>query len=83
MYSLVKRQAEVEILPLALSEQMGVISYSPLGSGLLSGKYGPGMQAERGRLMENQMHRTRYSEPEYLDVPNASWRTRRRAASTR
>jgi aryl-alcohol dehydrogenase-like predicted oxidoreductase len=68
MYSLVKRQAEVEILPLALSEQVGVISYSPLGSGLLSGKYGPGMQAERGRLMENQMHRTRYSVPEYLDV---------------
>ena len=68
MYNLVKRQAEVEILPLALSEQMGVISYSPLGSGLLSGKYGPGMQAERGRLMENQMHRTRYSVPEYLDV---------------
>jgi aryl-alcohol dehydrogenase-like predicted oxidoreductase len=68
MYNLVKRQAEVEILPLALSEQMGVISYSPLGSGLLSGKYGPGMQAERGRLMENHMHRTRYSVPEYLDV---------------
>ena len=68
MYNLVKRQAEVEILPLALSEQVGVISYSPLGSGLLSGKYGPGMQAERGRLMENQMHRTRYSVPEYLDV---------------
>ena len=39
MYNLVKRQAEVEILPLALSEQIGVISYSPLGGGLLSGKY--------------------------------------------
>ena len=55
MYSLVKRQAEVEILPLAASEGLGVISYSPLGSGLLSGRYSPGMQAERGRLMENQM----------------------------
>jgi aryl-alcohol dehydrogenase-like predicted oxidoreductase len=40
MYSLVKRQAEVEILPLAVSEQLGVISYSPLGGGLLTGKYG-------------------------------------------
>jgi aryl-alcohol dehydrogenase-like predicted oxidoreductase len=68
MYNLVKRQAEVEILPLALSEHVGVISYSPLGSGLLSGKYGPGMQAERGRLMENHMHRTRYNVPAYLDV---------------
>jgi aryl-alcohol dehydrogenase-like predicted oxidoreductase len=38
MYNLVKRQAEVEILPMALSEGLGVISYSPLGGGLLSGK---------------------------------------------
>jgi aryl-alcohol dehydrogenase-like predicted oxidoreductase len=68
MYSLVKRQAEVEILPLALSEQVGVISYSPLGSGLLSGKYGRAAQPERGRLIDNQMHRTRYSDPEYLDI---------------
>ena len=68
MYSLVKRQVEVEILPLALSEQMGVISYSPLGSGLLSGKYGRAAQPERGRLIENRMHRTRYSDPAYLDI---------------
>ena len=40
MYNLVKRQAEVEILPMALSENIGVISYSPLGGGLLTGKYG-------------------------------------------
>ena len=31
MYSLVKRQAESEILPMALAENIGVISYSPLG----------------------------------------------------
>jgi aryl-alcohol dehydrogenase-like predicted oxidoreductase len=68
MYNLVKRQAEVEILPLALAEQMGVISYSPLGSGLLSGKYGKTGQPDRGRLIENRMHRTRYSDPEYLDI---------------
>jgi aryl-alcohol dehydrogenase-like predicted oxidoreductase len=68
MYNLVKRQAEVEILPLALSEQMGVISYSPLGSGLLTGKYSGAAQPERGRLIENPMHRTRYSDPAYLDV---------------
>ena len=39
MYNLVKRQAEVELLPMALSENLGVISYSPLGGGLLTGKY--------------------------------------------
>ena len=41
MYNLVKRQAEVEILPMALSEGLGVIPYSPLGGGLLSGKVRP------------------------------------------
>ena len=40
MYNLVKRQAEVELLPMAQSEQLGVITYSPLGGGLLTGKYG-------------------------------------------
>lgn len=33
MYNLVKRQAEVEIFPLARSEKLGVITYSPLGGG--------------------------------------------------
>ncbi len=40
MYNLVKRQAEVEILPMAKAEQLGVFPYSPLGGGLLTGKYG-------------------------------------------
>ncbi len=62
MYSLVKRQAEVEILPLALSERLGVISYSPLGSGLLTGKYGESRRPKSGRLLERPAHNTRYSE---------------------
>jgi len=68
MYSLVKRQAEVEILPLAQSEGLGVISYSPLASGLLSGKYGTAARPEHGRLVENRMHRTRYGDTLYFDV---------------
>jgi aryl-alcohol dehydrogenase-like predicted oxidoreductase len=60
MYNLVKRQAEVELLPMAQSEQLGVISYSPLGGGLLSGKYGRDRRPETGRLMENKMYQTRY-----------------------
>jgi aryl-alcohol dehydrogenase-like predicted oxidoreductase len=60
MYNLVKRQAEVEILPLAQSEGLGVIPYSPLGGGLLTGKYAPGVRPESGRLVENTMYQTRY-----------------------
>lgn len=62
MYNLVKRQAEVEILPLAESEKLGVIPYSPLGGGLLTGKYGLRRRPDTGRLVENPMYQTRYSD---------------------
>lgn len=61
MYNLVKRQAEVEILPMALAENLGVIPYSPLGGGLLSGKYSSSEKPEKGRLIDNKMYKTRYS----------------------
>jgi aryl-alcohol dehydrogenase-like predicted oxidoreductase len=68
MYNLVKRQVEVEVLPLALSEQMGVIPYSPLGAGLLTGKYGRKDRPDGGRLQENPMYVRRYSLDWYYDT---------------
>ena len=68
MYNLVKRQAEVEILPLAEAEQVSVIAYSPLGGGLLTGKYTKSSRPEQGRLVENQMYSKRYGEEMYYDV---------------
>jgi aryl-alcohol dehydrogenase-like predicted oxidoreductase len=62
MYNLVKRQAEVEILPLAASQQIGVISYSPLGAGLLTGKYGVNKRPEQGRLVEEKRYTDRYAD---------------------
>lgn len=62
MYSLVKRQAEAEIFPLAQAEGLGVISYSPIGGGLLSGKYGVKTRPDAGRLMTNQGYIDRYGE---------------------
>jgi len=61
MYSLLKRQAEVEILPMAESESLGVISYSPLGGGLLSGKYLT--EDAEGRHKTNRMYQSRYRDP--------------------
>ena len=40
-YSLVARQVEAAILPYALSQRIGVIVYSPMGSGLLTGAMTP------------------------------------------
>lgn len=68
MYNLVKRQAEVEILPLAQAEQIGVITYSPLGGGLLTGKYGVNKKPEQGRLIEQKMYTDRYSDQMNYEV---------------
>ena len=68
MYSLAKRQAEVEILPLAQAEQVGVISYSPLGGGLLTGKYGAQTRPDAGRLVENPVYQARYGQAVYYEI---------------
>jgi 1-deoxyxylulose-5-phosphate synthase len=39
IYNLVDRNIERELLPLCADQQIGVISYSPLGAGFLTGKY--------------------------------------------
>lgn len=71
MYNLLKRQAETEILPMAQAEMLGVIPYSPMGGGLLSGKYGRGWQAEQGRFVQNQVYRARYGQENTFDTAEA------------
>ncbi len=69
MYNLLKRQAEVEILPLAQSEKLGVIPYSPLAAGLLSGKYSSNSTKPTvGRIVEKQQYAKRYSHPRYYEI---------------
>jgi aryl-alcohol dehydrogenase-like predicted oxidoreductase len=40
-YSLEAREAEYELAPIAVEEGVGILVWSPLAGGLLSGKYGP------------------------------------------
>ena len=68
MYSLVKRQAEVELFPMALSEEIAVAPYSPLGSGLLTGKYFSG---GAGRLSTDKRYAARYGQKWMLDAARA------------
>jgi aryl-alcohol dehydrogenase-like predicted oxidoreductase len=65
MYNLVKRQAEVELLPMCASEDIIPVPYSPLGGGLLTGKYA---QGGTGRLSEDQGYATRYGQPQMHDT---------------
>ncbi len=60
MYNLVKRQAEVEILPMAADQDLAIAAYSPLGGGLLTGKY-TAAKAE-GRLAHDTRYAARYGQ---------------------
>lgn len=66
MYNLVKRQAEVELFPMAQAHGLGVLTYSPLGGGLLTGKYFSA--ATEGRLATDAIYRRRYGEPWMAEV---------------
>ncbi len=51
-YSLVVRDIEAELLPLCIDQHVGVISYSPLGGGFLTGKYRAGGEVPAGTRMD-------------------------------
>jgi aryl-alcohol dehydrogenase-like predicted oxidoreductase len=62
-YSLIERDAERQILPFAEHEGIGVIVYSPMGSGMLTGR----MTRERIQAMPDDDWRRqdpRFEEPE-------------------
>jgi len=64
MYNLVKRQAEVELLPMAQAEALTVHAYSPLGGGLLTGKYADHAagHTSQGRLAHDKAYAARYGQ---------------------
>lgn len=47
-YSLVVRDIEQELIPICQTEGLGVVVWSPLGGGFLSGKYQPGQRLLSG-----------------------------------
>ncbi len=62
MYNLLKRQAEVELLPMAEHNRVAVLPYSPLAGGLLTGKYAQEVQPEVGRMLSSPSYQVRYGE---------------------
>jgi aryl-alcohol dehydrogenase-like predicted oxidoreductase len=61
-YSLQNRDIENEIVPVALDQGLGILVWSPLAGGLLSGKYRRGVQAPAG-----SRHLTEWDEPPIHD----------------
>ena len=63
-YNLLNRQPEVEVLAACAHYGIGVVPYSPIARGVLSGKYAPGSKPAEGtragrgdkRMMETEFH---------------------------
>jgi aryl-alcohol dehydrogenase-like predicted oxidoreductase len=53
-YSLVVRDIEQELIPLCQHKGLGVVAWSPLAGGFLSGKYRPGERTVSGTRSEEQ-----------------------------
>lgn len=52
MYNLVDRSIERELIPMCADQQIGIISYSPLGAGFLTGKYRRNAEVPKGTRFE-------------------------------
>jgi aryl-alcohol dehydrogenase-like predicted oxidoreductase len=61
-YSLQNRDAEAELVPLSIDQGLGILVWSPLAGGLLSGKYRRGVSAPPG-----SRHLSEWSEPPIND----------------
>lgn len=62
-YSLLNRSFEVGLAEMAIREQVGLLAYSPLGFGVLTGKYLDGARPAGARLTNFGGHFTRYLKP--------------------
>ena len=56
-YSIMRRQLEREVLPACEREGLGQVVFSPLGQGVLSGKYSGGARPEDSRAADDKRNR--------------------------
>jgi len=69
-YSLLNRSYEVGLAECSMREQVGLLAYSPLGFGVLSGKYLGGVQPEGARVTLFPNY-NRYSHPQAVQATEA------------
>jgi aryl-alcohol dehydrogenase-like predicted oxidoreductase len=65
-YSLLNRSFEVGLAEVAIREQVGLLAYSTLGFGMLTGKYMGGQKPAGTRLTQWGEYFTRYSSPQAI-----------------
>ena len=68
-YTLLEQESLRELLPLCAEQQIGVISYSPLGAGFLTGKYHRNAEVPTGtRFDVIPGHQDIYFKDKYFDI---------------
>jgi aryl-alcohol dehydrogenase (NADP+) len=70
-YNLVYREEEREMIPLCKQEGIGLIPWSPLAKGFLTGRYKRGEDAKTTRYESDKLLRERFFKPEDFDVVEA------------
>ncbi len=70
-YTLEAREAEQELVPITLDQGLGILVWSPLAGGLLSGKYRRGKPHPDGRLLQEWKEPPIYDEPRLYDIVDA------------
>ena len=69
-YNILNRMPEVEVLPACAHFDLGVVPYSPLARGVLTGKYAPDSEPAKGSRAGRQDERMMQTEfrPESLAI---------------
>ena len=69
LYSLIARELENELVPLCLDQGMGILVYSPLGGGFLTGKYRRGQPRPEGaRLSQTESSSLPFDEEKGFNI---------------
>jgi len=67
-YGLLNRLYEVGMAEISIRERAGLLAYSPMGFGLLSGKYHKKMDSSNNRINKYKTHFTRYNSQQNWDA---------------
>lgn len=70
-YTLQAREAEQELVPISLDQGLGILVWSPIAGGLLSGKYRRGQPQPEGRALNEWKEPPIYDENRLYDIVDA------------
>ncbi len=76
-YNLLHREFEHGLQEVCLQEDVGLLAFSPLAMGVLSGKYGGGQLPPESRLAKFPRYQTRWGRPDQLAAADAFARAAR------